>query len=71
MYIFYLWHSKYKLYIAFENKIRNQSLSAYALRTLENTEWAIEVDNPQNLATYSTQDEDKQNKNTMLWLIYN
>ena len=32
--------------------------------TLENTEGAIKMDNPKKLATYDTQDEDKQSENT-------
>jgi hypothetical protein len=32
--------------------------------TLENTEGAIQMDNPEKLATLDTQDEEKQNKNT-------
>ena len=35
--------------------------------TLENTEGAIKTDNPEKLATYGTQDEEKQNKNTPLY----
>jgi hypothetical protein len=31
---------------------------------LENTERAIKMDNPEKLATYGTQDEGKQSKNT-------
>ena len=32
--------------------------------TLENTEGQSKMDNPEKLATYGTQDEEKQNKNT-------
>jgi len=37
--------------------------------TLANTEGAIKTDNPEKLATYGTQDEEKQNKNTTHYVL--
>ena len=37
--------------------------------TLENTEGAIKMDNPEKLATQGTQDEEKQSKNTTQYVL--
>ena len=37
--------------------------------TLENTEGAIKMDNQGKLATYDTQDEDKQSENTTQYVL--
>jgi hypothetical protein len=37
--------------------------------TLENTEGAIKMDNQEKLATYDTQDEDKQSENTTQYAL--
>ena len=36
---------------------------------LENTEGAIKMNNPEKLATYGTQDEEKQSKNTTQYVL--
>ena len=36
---------------------------------LENTEGAIKMNNPEKLATYGTQDEEKQCKNTTQYVL--
>ena len=36
---------------------------------LENIEGGIKMDNPEKLATWCTQDEDRQNKNTIQYVL--
>ena len=36
---------------------------------LENTEGAIKMNNPEKLATYGTQDEEKQSRNTTQYVL--
>ena len=48
---------------------KNRCKSKYHTISVENTEGVIKMDNREKLATQSTQDEEKQNKNTTQYAL--
>ena len=60
--------------IGFKKKFKLWTCTFYVLldinKTLENTEGVIKkMANPEKLATYGTQDDEKQNKNTAQYVL--